>query len=99
MSTQTLHGNFMLIDQLGVLIKGSHDIGKSELALALIDRGHELISDDVVDLHREDQHIIGSCPALIRNFLNVSGIGMVNVEKLFGKNAVASEHLAERDNT
>lgn len=92
MNTQTLHGNFMRIEQLGVFITGENDIGKSELALALLDRGHQLISDDVVDFHREDQKIIGCCPTLIHNFLNVSGIGMVNVEKLFEKKAITSNH-------
>lgn len=82
----------MVVDQLGVLISGDHHIGKSELSLALIDRGHQFVSDDTVDLCRKGNQIIGTCPEVIDKFMIIAGIGVVNLEKLFSEKVLAAQH-------
>lgn len=85
----SLHGVFMEVQGFGVLIKGSPAIGKSELALELISRGHRLIADDSVDFYRiSPERIEGRCPALLQDFLEVRGLGILNIRALFGDNAV-----------
>ena len=70
-------------------IKGDAGVGKSELALELITRGHRLVADDVVDLkHVAPETLEGSCPPLIRDFLEVRGLGILNIRFLFGETAV-----------
>jgi HPr kinase/phosphorylase len=84
-----LHGVFMEVQGFGVLIKGTPAIGKSELALELISRGHRLIADDIVDFYRiSPERIEGRCPALLQDFLEVRGLGILNIRALFGDNAV-----------
>jgi len=83
------HGVFIEVQGFGVLIKGSPAIGKSELALELISRGHRLIADDIVDFYRvAPDRIEGRCPALLQDFLEVRGLGVLNIRALFGDNAV-----------
>lgn len=89
---ETCHGNFMVIDQMGVLITGEHGIGKSELALALIELGHQFVSDDSVDLTRENNKIIGRCPEVIDKFMIIAGIGAINLAKLFEQKLFVSQH-------
>lgn len=85
----SLHGVFLEVLGTGVLIKGDAGVGKSELALELISRGHRLIADDVVDLkHVAPQTLEGTCPPLIRDFLEVRGLGILNIRFLFGEMAV-----------
>lgn len=85
----SLHGVFLEVLGTGVLIKGDAGVGKSELALELITRGHRLVADDVVDLkHVAPQTLEGSCPSLIRDFLEVRGLGILNIRFLFGEMAV-----------
>jgi HPr kinase/phosphorylase len=93
--TQTLaestavHGVFLEVLGTGVLIKGDAGVGKSELALELITRGHRLVADDMVELkHVAPQTLEGTCPALIRDFLEVRGLGILNIRYLFGETAV-----------
>lgn len=87
----SLHGVFMEVQGFGVLIKGTPAIGKSELALELISRGHRLICDDVVDLFRiSPEQIEGRCPPMLQDFLEVRGLGILNIRELFGDNAVRS---------
>jgi HPr kinase/phosphorylase len=84
-----LHGVFMEVQGFGVLIKGNAAIGKSELALELISRGHRLIADDIVDFYRiSPERIEGRCPELLQDFLEVRGLGILNIRALFGDNAV-----------
>jgi HPr kinase/phosphorylase len=74
---------------LGVLIKGDAAVGKSELALELITRGHRLVADDAVELrHVAPETLEGTCPALLRDFLEVRGLGLLNIRYLFGETAV-----------
>ncbi len=87
--TTSLHGVFIEVQGFGVLIKGDAAIGKSELALELITRGHRLIADDIVDFYRTaPKRIEGRCPALLQDFLEVRGLGILNIRALFGDNAV-----------
>lgn len=87
--TTSLHGVFMEVQGFGVLIKGNAAIGKSELALELITRGHRLVADDIVDLFKiSPERIEGRCPALLQDFLEVRGLGILNIRALFGDNAV-----------
>ena len=85
----TLHGVFMDILGMGVLITGESGLGKSELGLELISRGHGLVADDAVDLYRINQNTIeGRCPALLQNLLEVRGIGLLDIQAIFGETAV-----------
>ncbi len=85
----SLHGVFIEVQGFGVLIKGNAAIGKSELALELISRGHRLIADDVVDFYRiSPERIEGRCPELLQDFLEVRGLGILNIRALFGDNSV-----------
>jgi HPr kinase/phosphorylase len=85
----SLHGVFIEVQGFGVLIKGNAAIGKSELALELITRGHRLIADDIVDFYRiSPDRIEGRCPALLQDFLEVRGLGILNIRALFGDNSV-----------
>jgi HPr kinase/phosphorylase len=85
----TRHGVFMDILGLGVLITGESGLGKSELGLELISRGHGLVADDAVDLYRVSQTAIdGRCPDLLMNLLEVRGIGLLDIKAIFGETAV-----------
>jgi HPr kinase/phosphorylase len=85
----SLHGVFIEVQGFGVLIQGSPAIGKSELALELITRGHRLIADDIVDFYRiSPERVEGRCPALLQDFLEVRGLGILNIRALFGDNSV-----------
>jgi HPr kinase/phosphorylase len=87
--TTSIHGVFLEVLGTGVLLKGDAGVGKSELALELITRGHRLVADDVVDLkHVAPEILEGNCPPLIRDFLEVRGLGILNIRFLFGETAV-----------
>ncbi len=84
-----LHGVFLEVMAIGVLITGPSGIGKSELALELITRGHRLIADDAPQFSRISPDIIsGSCPPTLRDYLEVRGMGVINVRRLYGDGAV-----------
>ncbi|HMN76951.1 MAG TPA: HPr(Ser) kinase/phosphatase [Burkholderiaceae bacterium] len=85
----TRHGVFMDILGLGVLLTGESGLGKSELGLELISRGHGMVADDAVDLYRVSQTAIeGRCPELLLNLLEVRGIGLLDIKAIFGETAV-----------
>ncbi len=85
----TRHGVFMDILGLGVLLTGESGLGKSELGLELISRGHGLVADDAVDLFRVSQTTLeGRCPELLINLLEVRGIGLLDIKAIFGETAV-----------
>ena len=87
--TTTVHGVFMDVLGLGVLITGESGLGKSELALELISRGHGLVADDAVELSRTAPHALeGHCPELLRNMLEVRGLGLLNIRTIFGETSV-----------
>jgi len=85
----TRHGVFMDILGLGVLLTGESGLGKSELGLELISRGHGLVADDAVDIYRVSQTALeGRCPDLLMNLLEVRGIGLLDIKAIFGETAV-----------
>ena len=85
----TMHGVFMDILGLGVLITGESGLGKSELGLELISRGNGLVADDAVDFYRINQTTIeGRCPELLQNLMEVRGIGLLDIRAIFGEIAV-----------
>ena len=85
----TIHGVFMEVAAIGVLVTGPSGIGKSELALELITRGHRLVADDAPQFSRIAPDIItGSCPPALQDFLEVRGIGIINVRELFGHSVI-----------
>ena len=85
----TLHGVFLEVLGMGVLITGDPAVGKSELALELISRGNRLIADDAPEFTRIAPDIIsGSCPPMLREFLEVRGLGVLNIRAMFGDNAI-----------
>src|SRR4029079_11347919 len=87
--TTERHGVLMDVLGLGVLVTGDSGVGKSELGLELISRGHGLVADDVVEISRVAATTLeGRCPALLRDFLEVRGLGLLNIRTIFGETAV-----------
>jgi len=85
----TLHGVFMEVMGAGVLLSGSSGVGKSELALELITRGHRLIADDAPIFSRmAPNSLVGNCPDLLRDFLEVRGLGLLNIRAMFGDSSI-----------
>lgn len=81
----SIHGVLVDVYGVGVLIMGESGIGKSEAALELIKRGHRLVSDDVVEIHKvSDETLVGQAPDITRHFIELRGIGIVDVKMLFG---------------
>ena len=93
--TITVHGVFMDVLGMGVLLIGDPAVGKSELALDLVTRGHRLVADDAPQFARVAPDALdGTCPALLRDFLEVRGLGVLNIRSMFGETAVAQRrHL------
>jgi HPr kinase/phosphorylase len=86
---QTIHGVFMEVTSVGVLLTGGSSIGKSELALELITRGHRLIADDAPEFARITPDIVsGSSPALLQDLLEVRGLGILNIREMYGDGAI-----------
>lgn len=89
----TRHGVLMEVYGEGVLLIGESGIGKSETAVELVKRGHRLVADDAVEIRKiSDSSLVGTAPKLIRNYVELRGIGIVNVAKLFGMGAVRPEN-------
>ena len=89
----TRHGVLMEVYGEGLLLLGDSGIGKSEAAVELLKRGHRLIADDAVEIRKiSGNSLVGTAPPLIRNYVELRGIGIVNVAKLFGMGAVKAEN-------
>ncbi|MEI6868916.1 MAG: hypothetical protein WCK22_03125 [Methylophilaceae bacterium] len=89
-TTTHIHGVFVRLEGKGVLIIGKSGIGKSEIALDLIHKGHALISDDSVAFYKKDKtNIIGEAPSIIRNLIEVRGLGVLDIKKLFGSKSIS----------
>ena len=86
--TQTIHGVLMDLYGVGVLIIGKSSIGKSETALELIQRGHRLVADDAVCIKRISDRLIGAAPGVIRYFMELRGIGIIDVRQMYGAGAI-----------
>ena len=87
----TRHGVLMNIYGHGVLILGDSGIGKSETAIELLKRGHQLVADDAVEIRRVSNSLHGVAPELIRHYIEVRGVGIIDVQQLFGMGAVQFE--------
>jgi serine kinase of HPr protein (carbohydrate metabolism regulator) len=89
--TITLHGVFMRVYGLGVLLTGASGVGKSELALELINREHQLVADDAADFELDSHNrIVGRCPPLLRGFLEARSLGILNIRRLYGAKALTA---------
>ncbi len=91
----TIHGGLLEVFGVGVLIKGQSSVGKSETALDLITKGHRLIADDVVDIKKIDDVLHGSCPENIRHFMEIRGLGILDIRKLYGVGSIKSENAID----
>ena len=87
----TRHGVLMNINGQGVLLLGDSGIGKSETAIELLKRGHRLVADDAVEIRRISTSLYGAAPELIRHYIEIRGVGVVDVQQLFGMGAVQFE--------
>ena len=83
-----MHGVLVNVYGAGLLITGSSGVGKSEAALELVKRGHQLVADDVVQIRRVNDVLIGEAPELVRHFMEIRGIGIINIASMFGIGAV-----------
>lgn len=90
-----LHGVLMDIYGLGVLMQGDSGVGKSECAIDLVVRGHRLVSDDVVEIKRKGDLLVGTGPELTRYHMELRGVGIINVKDLFGVAAVRHTKFVE----
>ena len=84
----TRHGVLMNINGQGVLLLGESGIGKSETAIELLKRGHRLVADDAVEIRRVSDSLYGTAPELIRHYIEIRGIGVIDVQQLFGMGSV-----------
>ncbi|CAB1277266.1 HPr kinase/phosphorylase [Candidatus Nitrosacidococcus tergens] len=91
------HGVLLVMFNLGVLLTGESRVGKSSVALELIQRGHHLIADDVPIFHKDsdNQKLIGSCSPILQDFLEIPGLGVVNIRKIYGEQAIIFEHVLD----
>ena len=89
--TTSVHGVFMSIYGKGVLLTGESGAGKSEIALELIKRGHQLVADDRVDIKRVHNVLSGEAPYILAGMLEIRGIGIIDVTKMFGANSVLAK--------
>ena len=87
----TRHGVLLNIYGQGVLILGESGIGKSETAIELLKRGHRLVADDAVDIRQISNELYGAAPEIIRHFIEIRGIGLIDVQQLFGMGSVQFE--------
>ena len=84
------HGVLLDVYGVGVLLTGKSGVGKSEAALELVKRGHQLVADDVVDICRiSDERLIGTCPENIRHLMEIRGVGLIDVQAMFGIGSVS----------
>lgn len=84
-------GTLMQINGKGILIKGPSGIGKSEIALELMKKNHTLVSDDSVEVHLFDNHLVGKAPQLIKNMIEIRGVGILDVTQLFGHSIISEQ--------
>ncbi|MEG0051232.1 MAG: HPr(Ser) kinase/phosphatase [Terrisporobacter sp.] len=88
----TMHGVLVDVYGIGVLIKGESSIGKSETALELIQKGHRLVADDAVEIRKVDENrLVGQAPELLRHYMEIRGIGIIDVRSLYGVGAIKNQ--------
>ncbi len=91
----TVHGVLIEVYGMGILIIGKSGVGKSETALELIKRGHRLVADDAVEIKRVEEGLRGEAPELIRHFMEIRGIGIIDIERLYGVGAVKKNEFID----
>jgi len=89
--TEVMHGVLLDVFGVGILIRGKSGIGKSEIALELVSRGHRLIADDSVIIKNINDQLVGRSPEKIRYYMEIRGIGIINVQQMFGPGAIRPE--------
>ena len=87
----TLHGVLVEVYGEGILLKGDSGVGKSEAAIELLKRGHRLVADDAVEIRQVSNNLYGTAPEIIRHYVEIRGVGIIEVQKLFGMGAVQFE--------
>lgn len=90
-----VHGALVQVQGVGVLMLGPSGVGKSEAALELVTRGHRLVADDVVDLMRTADALVGSSPDLTRNHMEIRGVGVLNIKDLYGVSSIGTPKRVE----
>ncbi|MCT4583500.1 MAG: HPr(Ser) kinase/phosphatase [Peptostreptococcaceae bacterium] len=94
--TQTIHGVLIDVYGIGMLITGESGVGKSETALELIKRGHRLVADDAVEISKvEDNLLLAQAPEMLRYFMEIRGIGILDVKSLYGTGAVKGKKIID----
>lgn len=93
--TETIHGVFVEVFGVGIVIVGKSGMGKSECALDLVARGHRLIADDVVKLSLENGQLWGEPDAALKDFLEIRGLGVLNINDLFGVASIRDHKIVE----
>ncbi len=93
--TKVVHGVLVDVFGVGILIIGRSGVGKSEIALELVNRGHRLVADDSVILKNKNDQIFGKSPEKIRYFMEIRGIGIINVQQMFGPGAIRPEKTVD----
>ena len=93
--TITIHGGLVDLFGVGVLIVGETAVGKSETALELIQRGHRLVADDAVTIKRISDRLVGTSPDTIRHFMEVRGIGLIDVRAMYGASAIRQNKVVD----
>lgn len=91
----TVHGVLVEIFGIGVLIVGKSGVGKSETALDLVIRGHRLVADDVIEIKRVEDQLRGQSPKLTRHFMEIRGLGILNIERLYGVSSVKPDEMID----
>ncbi len=92
----TIHGVLVDLYGIGVLIKGESSIGKSETALELIQRGHRLVADDAVEIRKlDDSMLVGQAPDVLRHYMEIRGIGIIDVKSLYGVGATKTSKMID----
>ena len=91
----TMHGVLMDISGVGILLTGHSGVGKSETAMELIKRGHRLVADDSVFIKRVSDELIGTSPEMIRYFMELRGIGILNIKNMYGSGSILNEKKIE----
>jgi len=90
-----MHGVFVEIFGVGVLMTGKSGVGKSETALDLVTRGHRLISDDTVIIKKVEDGLVGKSPEITRHFMEIRGLGILDIERLYGVGSVKNDEYIE----
>ena len=93
--TETIHGVLVDLFGVGVLIVGNSSVGKSETALELIQRGHRLVADDAVCIKRISDKLVGTAPENIRHFMEVRGIGIIDIRAMYGAGAIRQSKVVD----